>query len=260
MVAGITGKDSNGVLLAESLREKEILTDGIVIDDSRATIVKTRIMADRQQLARVDREDDSSISSSILARLCETAAGLAEEASGLIIEDYGKGAVCQELVDAVLPVAKRRGIPVGFDPKENHELTLNGITLATPNYREACLATGRKEESLAGDLLECKSLVDTARDLAERWQTELLMITLGPKGMYVLSADKPALVIPTRAREVFDVSGAGDTVIAVSITALAVGASHKEAAALANCAAGVVVGKVGTAPCSIDELLAVVQS
>jgi len=258
IVAGIIGDDPVGVQLVAALKEEGIRTNGVVASEMQSTIVKTRVIAERQQVVRVDREDAAGISSGALSSLRAAAAQLAGEASGLIIEDYGKGSVCQEVIDASLEVARKRGIPVGFDPKENHELALYGITLATPNYREACLASGQKEEPLVGDLLECKSLIEAARILRDRWQTELLMITLGSQGMYLVSRDEPAHVIPTRAREVFDVSGAGDTVIAVSVAALAAGATHNEAAALANYAAGVVVAKIGTATCCPEELLAVV--
>jgi D-beta-D-heptose 7-phosphate kinase/D-beta-D-heptose 1-phosphate adenosyltransferase len=219
------------------------------------TTVKTRVLAERQQVVRVDRENSSEIPDGAIGELCSRAAELAGEVDGVIVEDYGKGAVCQPVVEQVLASARERGIPVGFDPKEDHPLEISGVTLATPNYREACAAAGLPYRPLGGDAEDDSCLGETAAVLVERWKPDLLCITLGPRGMYVRHGNGGPVMIPTRAREVFDVSGAGDTVIAVALLSLSCGATHEEAASLANYAAGVVVGKVGTAPCTPGELL-----
>ncbi len=179
-----------------------------------------------------------------------------ECSDAVILEDYGKGVICQDVVDAVLAAAKSSGKPVGFDPKDNHQLDLAWLTLATPNYREACLAAGLPEVPLRASPETCAELQAAGKTLSERWGVEFLLITLGAHGMYLCPQDAAPSVQPTLAQEVFDVSGAGDTVIAVAMMALAAGADHAEAAALANHAAGIVVGKVGTATCSPAELLA----
>jgi len=188
-------------------------------------------------------------------QVCARAAELAQTATALIVEDYGKGMVVQEVVNAALGVARERRIPVGFDPKENHQLRLSGVTVATPNLREAFVAAGIPEKQVGPEPEKDVILRKVGGILLQKWRPDLLVITLGPHGMLLLGRDTPPRAIPTRAREVYDVSGAGDTVIATCVLALAAGATHYEAAGLANYAAGVVVGKVGTACCSAAELL-----
>ncbi len=255
-VCGVVGEDAGGGELARLLREHDIDTDGVSRHGGVQTTVKTRVIAERQQVVRVDRErpwgDDAEV---VTARLAERAAALAAVSDGVVLEDYGRGVISQPVVDAVLRVARERRIPVGFDPKDNEELNVAGITLATPNYREACFAAGIPERPLDANPIACATLREAGRILGARWDVELLMITLGPHGMYLLPRGGTPAIIPTRAREVFDVSGAGDTVIAAALTALAAGADHLESSELANQAAGVVVGKVGTAPCHREELL-----
>jgi D-beta-D-heptose 7-phosphate kinase/D-beta-D-heptose 1-phosphate adenosyltransferase len=174
-----------------------------------------------------------------------------------VIEDYAKGIVAQEEVDTVLTEARRRNIPVALDPKDNLSLRIAGLALATPNCREAHVCAGLPPRTaVEGDPLQDAQLRRAAETLLERWQPGLLIVTLGAQGMYLVSRATPPRVIPTRAREVFDVTGAGDTVIATCLLALAAGASGEEAAVLGNHAAGVVVGKLGPATCTPDELLA----
>ncbi len=256
MLAGIIGQDEMGSVLLRTLEEAGIAVEGIIGHSEIRTTVKTRIIAERQQVARVDYEDSAARYENQIEKLCKAIPSLVESSTGVILEDYGKGVICQEVVDAVLSAAKTYGKPVGFDPKDNHQLSIPWLTLATPNYREACLASGQPETPL-GDAPEASSALKNAGEaLSERWDADFLMITLGPHGMYLCPREGAARVEPTLAQEVFDVSGAGDTVIAVAMMALSVGASFEEAAALANHAAGVVVGKLGTATCSREELLA----
>ncbi|MCF7838828.1 MAG: carbohydrate kinase, partial [Candidatus Marinimicrobia bacterium] len=183
-------------------------------------------------------------------------ARVAGTVTGAVIEDYGKGAVTQAAVDQLLATCRAARVPVGYDPKEDHALEVAGIALATPNRREACLAAGLQEPALLPPPLEDKVLLAAARKLLEIWQPELLAVTLGPDGMLLFDRAGRRDLIPTVAREVFDVSGAGDTVIATALLARVAGAAPVEAALLANLAAGVVVGKVGTATCSMAELRA----
>jgi D-beta-D-heptose 7-phosphate kinase/D-beta-D-heptose 1-phosphate adenosyltransferase len=255
MVAGIAGADKAGEDLLNALTASGIETGGVVCARSIQTTVKTRIVADRQQVARVDHEDGIELYADRIDELCSMIPGLVEKSTAVIIEDYGKGVICQEVVDAVLSAAKEQGKPVGFDPKDNHKLEIPWLTLATPNYREACLATGQPELPLGQSPETSEGLASAANRLSEQWDSEFLMITLGPHGMYLCPRDGSPSVQPTLAKEVFDVSGAGDTVIAVAMMAVSAGAGYEEAASLANHAAGVVVGKVGTATCTPDELL-----
>jgi D-beta-D-heptose 7-phosphate kinase/D-beta-D-heptose 1-phosphate adenosyltransferase len=160
------------------------------------------------------------------------------------------------VVDAVIRAARPGKVSTGYDPKENHELNVAGITVATPNRKEAFSAAGVPEPVAHPEPLADASLLKVGEILMKKWQPSLLIITLGAHGMLLLSKNGPPRHVPTRAREVFDVSGAGDTVIATCVLALAAGATHEEAAELANYAAGVVVGKLGTATCTQEELLA----
>lgn len=255
VVAGVMGKDQVADELLALLKSKGIETDGVTLEDSIRTTVKTRILADRQQVVRVDREDFLEPSSAVLRRLCKQVASVIGRVDGVIIEDYGKGVISQGVVDTIMSSSVTSKVPVGFDPKENESLKLKGITVATPNYREACLAAGLKEPVLRMPPEEDPVLKAAGKALMQKWGPEFLVITLGAHGMYLLSRGQEPQIMPTRAREVFDVSGAGDTVIAAALLCLAGGATHYEAAALANYAAGVVVGKVGTATCTPGELL-----
>jgi D-glycero-beta-D-manno-heptose-7-phosphate kinase len=259
-VCGMVGNDAGGDELVRAMREAGMPDSGVLRCDGVQTTVKTRVIAERQQVVRVDRERPWDAPAQVEALLVECAAAMAARCDGVILEDYGRGVIGQAVVDAVLCVARERGIPVGFDPKDNYDLDVGGITLATPNYREACLTAGIPERALGGELLDCPSLREAGRILSARWKVELLMITLGPHGMYVLPQGGVPAIIPTQAREVFDVSGAGDTVMAVALTALAAGAGYVEAAELANHAGGIVVGKIGTAPCHREELLSAIEN
>lgn len=259
-VAGFVGDDEAGAELIGLMAKNGIATDGICVVASRATTVKTRILAERQQVVRVDQEEDGDPAGSDEADLADRVSALTKDVDGVIIEDYGKGAVAQQVVDAVLAAAKASRVLVGFDPKNNHELELSGLTLATPNYVEACSAAGVSDPGapiVDGEQgpMPSDSLAGIGETLLNKWTAELLIITLGASGMFVLRSGEAPRVIPTEAREVFDVSGAGDTVIGAAMLGIASGNDLYESASLANYAAGVVVAKIGTAPCTAAELI-----
>lgn len=259
VVAGVVGKDKDADDLMAVLSRRGIHTDGVLADGKIRTIVKTRIMAERQQVVRVDREDPPERLDGILAAFSRLLLEQAARVDGVVVEDYGKGVICQQTVDALQRATREEGIAVGLDPKENHELEIAGITLATPNYREAMLAAGFADKPLLGAPETDSRLKEAGGILMKKWHPQLLLITLGAHGMYLLSRDDAPRIIPAKAREVFDVCGAGDTVIAATMLAHLAGASPYEAASIANYAAGVVVGKVGTATCSPDELLGSIE-
>ncbi|NCA81522.1 MAG: carbohydrate kinase [Opitutae bacterium] len=254
-VAGMVGKDAAGLELRWLLTHADVEVECAMLFAGAATIVKERIIAERQQVVRVDFERAVAWSPRQSEKFLAMLAIELGRADGVIIEDYGKGAVTQGVVDLILAVAGRRNIPVGLDPKDGHELNLRGITVATPNRREAFAIAGVIDPGAKEDPAADKALQKAGEILMEKWAAENLAITLGPQGMYLMSRGKAPRHLPTRAREVFDVSGAGDTVIAACVTALAAGAEFIESAELANIAAGVVVGKVGTASCTPEELL-----
>ena len=257
-MAGVMGEDAAGEELKRLLAEMQVDPRGLLEDARAQTTVKSRVVAERQQVVRVDRERAGGLPPEVLEAFCGRIEAAMADATGVVIEDYGKGLVEQGVVDVVLAAARARGIPVGFDPKENHALNVRGITVATPNRKEAFAAVGMKEPFAPGDPMQDEALKEVGRRLYEKWQPTLcLLLTLGPQGMLLVKGGEPALHVPTRAREVFDVSGAGDTVIATCVLALASGANPEEAAELANYAAGIVVGKLGTAPCTAQELRSV---
>jgi len=256
IAAGIVGRDREAEDLESMMSSYGISTAGVMAADEGMTTVKTRILADRQQVVRVDREEVLEPTKGLVKRFCTKITDVADDVAGVIIEDYGKGALSQPVIDVVLSMADDSDFLVGFDPKDNHDIKVAGVTLATPNYREALAAAGLPDSPLRDDPASDDSLARAGSILLTKWNTDLLIITLGPHGMYMLCRNEEPQVIPTKAREVFDVSGAGDTVIAATLLSLIGGARYYEAASLANYAAGVVVGKVGTATCTPDELLA----
>ena len=255
LLSGIMGRDSAGDDMLALLSQEDISVKGMVISDDIKTIVKTRVIAERQQIVRVDREDPPEAMQCMIPEFCAEVEEIISKVDGVIIEDYGKGCITQKVINTIIAAAGKSGIPVGLDPKDNHDLDIPGITIATPNYKEACAAAGVRSELLNDKPETDMHLLEIGRVLQERWQTELLAITLGAHGMYLLAKDSEPVIIPTRAREVFDVSGAGDTVIATAVLALAGGATYEEAASLANIAAGIVVAKLGTAPCFASEIM-----
>ncbi|MBI3986325.1 MAG: D-glycero-beta-D-manno-heptose-7-phosphate kinase [Lentisphaerae bacterium] len=256
ILSGVVGHDHAGRELMAVLAKCGVSTRGILALPGVKTTVKTRILADRQQVVRVDWEDQLRLSGGRLDQYCDHVSRIIRKGiSGVIIEDYGKGVIAQDVVDAVLSAGREAGVPVGLDPKDNAELQLAGISVATPNRKEAYAMARVPEKQPGADPLRDESLLGVARILMEQWEPEFLIVTLGAQGMLLVSKDGKPRHIPTQAREVFDVSGAGDTVIATTLLALAAGAGYDESAELANCAAGVVVGKIGTATCTATELL-----
>ncbi|MDF7801674.1 PfkB family carbohydrate kinase [Pontiellaceae bacterium B1224] len=254
-MAGIIGNDSVGIELKNQLTASGVSLNAVLENSVHPTCEKTRIVADRQQIVRIDREEYLTISETEMASFCELIEAEVALADGVIIEDYGKGSVQQQVVDTVLAAAAKKNIPVGYDPKDDHILKMEGVSVVTPNRKEAFGSAGIAEGKPCTNPLEDEALLEVGRVLDEKWKARHTLITLGPHGMLLLNQGDAAQHIPTRAREVFDVSGAGDTVIASYIMALACGATYLEAAELSNFAAGVVVGKLGTATCTQLELI-----
>jgi D-beta-D-heptose 7-phosphate kinase/D-beta-D-heptose 1-phosphate adenosyltransferase len=259
-VAGVMGDDTDGNELARMLDANGIDTTAVLRQTKVRTTVKTRVIAERQQVVRIDWEDSFTYEPPDLARFKRNLEAAIVQADGVILEDYGKGVIAQAVVDTALAAAKARGIPIGIDPKDNHVLNVEGVTLATPNRKEAFSGAGVAETRASAHPLEDAALLKVGDLLLAKWKPELLAITLGAQGMLLLERGKAPVHVPTRAREVFDVSGAGDTVIATCVLARAAGANFIEAAEIANYAAGVVVAKIGTATCSPEELLAAIPS
>ena len=250
---GAVGSDAAGEKLVRLLEKEGISTGGLFTDSAVPTIVKTRIIAQRQQVVRVDREHlggGNSRRNEITAKARE----LVSHADAVLFEDYGKGLLDQPLVDAVLEAARSAGTLVTSDPNPGNPLEWHGISTIKPNRLEAFAAAGIPLSDPVHPATADTALLEVGRRLLERWNAGGLLITLGEQGMMLFRKDKPPYHTPTRAREIFDVSGAGDTAISLYTLALAAGGTPEEAAEIANHAAGVVVGKLGTATCSRTEL------
>lgn len=251
---GMVGTDDSGDKLTRLLRQEGISTDGLFADPAFPTIVKTRIIAQRQQVVRVDRERGSVTGSSRMD-IVQKARELVAASDAVLIEDYGKGFLDQPFVDALLEAARGKGILVTCDPNPKNPLEWPGISTIKPNRSEAFAAAGIPLTSPVHPVEKDAALMKVGEILLERWNAGALLVTLSEQGMMLFRRDHPPYHTPTRAREIFDVSGAGDTSISLYTLGIAAGATPEEAAELANHAAGVVVGKLGTATCSREELV-----
>jgi D-beta-D-heptose 7-phosphate kinase/D-beta-D-heptose 1-phosphate adenosyltransferase len=251
LVAGVVGNDGDGRRLVKTLGERGISTDGIVADPRRPTTTKARVIAHSQQVVRFDRENNLSVGPTVRAKVIGYVKKAIRKADLVVISDYSKGLVTRELMEEIMELSGRLKKPVVVDPKVEHIDYYRGATLVTPNNLEASLASGTEIE-------DEESLKRAGEILLKRLSSKALLITRGEHGMSLFEAASETH-IPTVAREVYDVSGAGDTVNGVMSLVLATGAGFKEAAVLANLAAGIVVGKVGTATVSPEELLEAVS-
>lgn len=252
---GVIGMDDAADKLQQLLCDKKIGCPGLVKSPYRHTSIKTRIVAHQQQVVRVDRETREPLNGKILARLVGVIKKNVSSADAVIVGDYGKGVVTQPLLDEVKRLCHERGVWLSLDPKPVHHLNLNGLSLITPNRKEAFELANLSDDTKNADPFADKNLMLVTERLLLELNPALLLITLGELGMLLCQRGRKPFHIPTVAQEVFDVSGAGDTVIATFTMAIAAGASPVEAAILSNHAAGIVVGKVGTATTTPEELL-----
>ena len=249
-INGVIGSDQDAKDLIRMLKEKNLPSQSLVVDQTRRTILKERIVAETQQVLRVDYESTHPLSPSIQKKVQSTTVKNILKADALIIEDYAKGLLNPSMIRAAILAAKKRKIPILVDPHAKTPVEwYRGATLLKPNRREA--------EVLAGErILDPKSLIRVGRKIIEKTECESVIITLGKEGVAIFKNDSAApTFIPTFAREVYDVSGAGDTVIAVLALSLASGAKLEEAALISNLAAGVEVSKRGTATVSPQEIM-----
>jgi D-beta-D-heptose 7-phosphate kinase/D-beta-D-heptose 1-phosphate adenosyltransferase len=253
-VVGVIGDDRAGERLCAELREAGVdrASDDLVIDAARPTTLKTRIIAHShghsQTIVRADREQRTPVEGEVEARLIHVLKAAIAESSAFVVSDYDKGAITKRILAEILPFAMKRGIPVLVDPKIRNFDSYSPATLITPNHHEALRLTNSEDHTDAG-------LRVAAQRIRERLACESVLITRGERGLMLLEKEREPVYVETVAREVYDVTGAGDTVIATLGASLAAGATMLEAAVVANHAAGIVVGKVGTATASTDELL-----
>jgi rfaE bifunctional protein kinase chain/domain len=252
---GATGPDAAAEQLKRLLKEQRIGCDGLLAHSSRATSVKTRIVAHKQQVVRIDRETRDGLQGPLMKKMVDTLKAHARGADAVVVCDYGKGVVSQPLLDEVKKLCRERGIWLSLDPKPVHPLNLSNLSLITPNRKEAFELARLPDETRASDPLADTNLMLVAGRVLNELRPAILLITLGELGMLLCQRGQKPFHIPTVAQEVFDVSGAGDTVIASFTLAIAAGASPLEAAIISNHAAGIVVGKIGTATVTPEELL-----
>src|SRR6266478_6125987 len=246
-LVAVVGEDTRGASVRTELEDLHLTSNFVITDAGRPTTSKTRVVARGQQMLRIDEEIDDPVSAKVMDQLGRSLERALADADALLIEDYNKGTLVPQVIERGMAIAKKRSLPVVVDPKFKNFFAYRGATVFKPNRRELELAMGA-----ALDLAHPDALPDALGKLA----VDNLLLTLGGEGMILVTKDQEITRIPTMAREVFDVSGAGDTVTAWVGTALAAGASVREAAQVANYAAGVEVGKSGVATVSPREVLA----
>ena len=247
LIGGVVGNDEMGRKIIQDLHKMGIDPRGVIVEPDWVTTVKTRIIAHQQQVVRYDREIVRPIRSEALKKILLLLEDRIKDVDAVLVSDYGKGVVCSELVERVRTLTLGSGKILSVDPKVKNFPLFRNVTIITPNHHEAGQAAGRWIQT-EEDLLE------VGRQLLHMLQCNSILITRGEKGMTLFQEDGEITNIPTMAKEVFDVTGAGDTVISVLTLAMAAGADPKKAAVLSNYAAGIVVGEVGTATLKSSEL------
>ena len=252
---GAIGNDDAAGRLKELLAGQKIGCTGLIANPTRHTSVKTRIVAHKQQVVRIDRETRDELDAKLTAKLIAAVKVRLPGTDAVIVGDYGKGVVTQPLLNDIISLCRARGVWLSLDPKPVHQLNLSGLSLITPNRKETFELANLPDETRNSNPFADKNLILAAARLLNDLRPAVLLITLGELGMLLYQRGQKPFHIPTVAQEVFDVSGAGDTVIATFTLAIAAGASPLEAAILSNHAAGIVVGKIGTAITTPEELL-----
>lgn len=246
-LVGVAGGDSMAERLLHEIEQIGVKLDGIVVDRSRKTTIKTRVVAGSQHVVRFDRESTEDLDDGLGGRIQELAQDRLDHVDALVISDYGKGVINARLLEVVVPLARARGVVTVVDPKINHFDLYRQVSVLTPNHREAMAAWGRPIRGEA-------DVAAAGRHLIDRLKVQAVLVTRGERGMSLYEGNGRVSQIPAVAKEVFDVTGAGDTVVGSMALALASRATMVEAAQVANHAAGVVVGKRGTATVSLTEL------
>lgn len=247
LLIGVVGNDVSGKEFCSILEQQKTPSEGIVIDPSRPTTVKTRVIAHQQHVVRIDSEEKKDVDASIQTKIMQVLENNIASIDGIIIEDYNKGVVTKELIRTIIELANKHSKIITIDPKFNHFFDYRNVTVFKPNKKETEEALGRKLKSE-------EDVIAAGKSLLEKLHAENVLLTRSEKGMSLFERNGAVTHIPTFARTVADVSGAGDTVIATLTTMLASGAAIGEAALLANIAGGIVCGEVGIIPIEPDVL------
>ena len=251
-LVGVLGRDAGGEQFRAALREAGVTDEALVEDPGRGTTVKTRVIAHHQQIVRIDRESTESLSGTEEDALCQAVLERLPGAGALVISDYDKGAISPGLLGRVLPAAVSSGVVIAVDPKPANYEHYRPATVITPNALEARMMAAPRKRGEEG-------LMEAGERIRAHLGCTAVLLTRGEAGMTLFQSSCPPLRIPALAREVFDVTGAGDTVISVFTLARVAGATLEEAALLANAAAGCAVGKLGTAVVKPEEIRRVFQ-
>jgi D-beta-D-heptose 7-phosphate kinase/D-beta-D-heptose 1-phosphate adenosyltransferase len=255
-VMGILGDDAPGRRLLALLDASGIDTSAVQKVPGASTTVKTRIIARNQQVVRVDRESTAALTAAQTELAMNSLEGMIGNLDAVIVADYGKGFLTQPLADRICRTARAHGKVLTVDPHPHTSLAWIGATAVKPNRQEAFIAAGLPISDPVVPVMSDRPLIEAGERLLQRWEAKSVLITLGEHGMLLFTKGAPAYHTPTRAKDVFDVSGAGDTAIAVFTLGLSAGVTALEAAELANRASGIVVGKLGTATVGPEELVA----
>ena len=253
ILCGVVGDDDTGKEIIEAIKGMGLITDGIIVDPARHTSIKTRVVAHNQQVVRFDRETRRSIDPQSIEKLLTFLKKKTEAIDAVIVADYGKGVISSELMKGLRDLVIDSDIILAVDPKTNHFEYYNGIDIITPNHHEAGIFC-------RFDIVDEESLLRAGRKMLEDLDCGSVLITQGKDGMTLFEKGEDPCHIPTIARKVFDVSGAGDTVIGTLCLGLASGMDRKLAAIISNFAAGIVVGEIGTSVVTAEELKNVINS
>lgn len=253
LMVGVIGDDAGGSRFLREVEACGLSPEGVVVDPSRPTTVKTRIVAHHQHVVRADRESREGVSEKVEDRIINLLDRFVSQVEAVLIQDYNKGVVTRRIIDRVMALARDNGTIVTVDPKFEHFFDFKGITVFKPNLREVEATLGMKINNQT-------ELIKAGIELLRRLECEGVLITRGEQGMSLFEQGGEITHVPAWVKEVFDVSGAGDTVIATLTVALAAGSTMKEAATLANYAAGVVCGQVGVVPITKEQLLQTMSS
>jgi D-beta-D-heptose 7-phosphate kinase/D-beta-D-heptose 1-phosphate adenosyltransferase len=247
LLLGVVGEDEASIRLSQLLKERDISSDFLVNDLSRQTTIKTRIIAHNQQVVRTDRENLHELDKDVESRVLNRFMSVADSIGAVVISDYGKGVITTALLEQVIDVCQKKDIFIAVDPKETHFYNYKRVSLITPNHLEAGFAYGKRIRTE-------QDLIEVGNGLLDRLEARSILITRGADGMSLFQAGAEPTHIPTFARKVFDVTGAGDTVIATFVAAVCAGAGLVEGAIVANTGAGITVGEVGTAAVTVPQL------
>jgi rfaE bifunctional protein kinase chain/domain len=250
--AGAIGDDNDGKVFTSLIEEANILSDGIIVDSSRPTTAKTRVIAGNQHVVRIDKESKQNISDKTEKRLLDYLTSNISNLDGIILEDYNKGVLTKSFIKKIISLANKKNVFITVDPKFNNFFEYKNVTVFKPNKKEA-------EDILGIKIKNGEDITKAGKTILERLNAGNVLLTLGSEGIAVFEKDKKEKRLATKARKVADVSGAGDTVISTLTMALVAGCDIMEASYLANYAAGIVCEEVGIVPIELDKLLETVE-